>query len=643
MPIVAEAHSLGTAKSQCNNIWVGMSDIWEATASLPDVFLPTQLPSLLADPTVLSVQRRCRIGKLGALGACCCSLDQLPSGDDSLRLLSAPGLPCAEGGWLSPDLSADTGIGPIIPLCSPSWKHGTLSLSPWQLKRSPVVKFLIAFGLLVCVAASGTSPLFAKELPARPATVLLITSKALAESWKPFADWKTRLGKATTIVTVQQIAQQYPGEDIQAKIRNCVQSYLANKQTRWVILGGDSQANGRGHVPDRDTPHPQQGHNDIPTDLYYLSSGTWDADGDGIYGEWADDLEAIDYGSPDVALGRIPVRTLADVKAYTDKIIGYESRYPTQNFARQMVYTCPMRMAYPKLNTSKKTLGEVWPQGSLEQFFAHKTPWDGSDSGDYELSPENWVRLINQKRAAKLHVHGHGFLPAWMLESGPVHRRHIQQLTNQDAYLVMTTVSCFTGQYDAAEDPSITEAILRKPRGGAVLVIAPSREGVPIFHNRADFRRMVTEGKMDGTTETLTRFWKHALSKNMTAGEAFASVKKDMEPHARKSAGYHWCQCELNLLGDPTLDLRRNDPVNLSLTVPQVISTGPQKFTVTVGSTSTPATVCLWKGDELYQIAKTSQDGTAVFSVEPKTPGKLLVTAIAPSANAALQTIQVQK
>ncbi|MHC5021590.1 MAG: hypothetical protein ACYTGX_16080, partial [Planctomycetota bacterium] len=43
--------------------------------------------------------------------------------------------------------------------------------------------------------------------------VLLITSAELAEAWKPFADWKTRLGKPTVIVSLDTIAGEYEGAD----------------------------------------------------------------------------------------------------------------------------------------------------------------------------------------------------------------------------------------------------------------------------------------------------------------------------------------------------------------------------------------------------------------------------------------------
>jgi len=41
------------------------------------------------------------------------------------------------------------------------------------------------------------------------ATVLLITGDEIATCWRPFAQWKTRNGKATKIVTVRQIEMAY--------------------------------------------------------------------------------------------------------------------------------------------------------------------------------------------------------------------------------------------------------------------------------------------------------------------------------------------------------------------------------------------------------------------------------------------------
>lgn len=503
--------------------------------------------------------------------------------------------------------------------------------------RRTTLNVLAVLLLLTGVASTEEAPTSPEMQATRPATILLVTDASLADAWKPFATWKTALGKATRIVAVQDIAKTYEGGDLQAKIRACVLQHIEEHGTRFVILGGDSEPGGKGLVPDRDTPHAVMGgrlsYPDIPTDLYYISTGDWDADADGVYGEWKDDAEAIRWTHPKAVLGRIPVRSAADVKAYTDKVIGYESRYPARRFAQQMVYTCPEQHAYPKLKTSREAVLKSWDGGDVQDFFAHRTPWDDSDApGSHALSPGNLQKLFASGSTGKFHIHGHGFLPVWVLEDKQTFGMpHIKRLVHENAYPVVTTVSCFTGQFDGAKDPSITEAMLRQPKGGAIAIIAPSREGVPIFSDRRDFRLMMTEGKLDGTTQTLTRFWTHGLRDNLTVGEAFRRAKIDMEEAARKHHGYHWVQSELNLLGDPSLDMRARDPQTPKPKAPASIPSGEHVIVLSAGAPH--ATVCLWKGDEIYLTVKADAKGEVRAEIGPHTPGLLLATVSGPNLN----------
>ena len=130
-------------------------------------------------------------------------------------------------------------------------------------------------------------------------------------------------------------------------------------------------------------------------------------------------------------------------------------------------------------------------------------------------------------------------------------------LKNKEQPLIITTVSCFTGQFDAEKDPCITEAMLRQPEGGAVVIIAPAREGKPHFHEpKTDFALMTREGKLDGTTELMAGFWTATMGQKKNVGMALAHVKSEQADDAVKSATYHQGICELNLLGDPTLQVR---------------------------------------------------------------------------------------
>lgn len=448
--------------------------------------------------------------------------------------------------------------------------------------------------------------------------VLLVTAPELAEAWKPFAAWKKSLGKPTRIVTTAEIDAALKEGDLQEKIRRFVRTHIDEEGTRWIILGGDSLPNGEGLVPDRDTVHKTMwGENTkIPTDIYYISSKNWDADGDGIYGEWEEDRDAIEYPDGTIGLGRIPVRAPEDVMAYTEKVIAYESQYPEDEFATNMVYTCTVGAAYPKVRRSwDDHVSKVLKGGSVKRFFADESPWDGDVKGDYDLSPANWTKLINEKKTGKMHIHGHGLLPCWVLEHDRmVTDKHVAKLSNKNAYPVITTVSCFTGQYDAGKDPSIAESMLRQPAAGAVLIVAPSREGKPHFLDpRRDFQLMVKEGKLDGTTGTMTGFWEHGIGANLSAGEAMMTAKADRTKDARQAATFHLCLCELNLLGDPTLPLRATAPRTPKIKHPEIIKAGTHDLSI---QTDAPgATVCVMDKRGLYQVLTADDSGLAQTAV----------------------------
>lgn len=420
-----------------------------------------------------------------------------------------------------------------------------MNLSHFVFRLLPVA--LIPFSSAV---AEGESQ---QEVP-----ILLITSPALSSSWESYAEWKGEQGKGVRIVTTDTIGRDYDGPDLQEKIRKCVRHHIDDRGTKWVVLGGDSQPGGEGVVPDRDTAHRTRfgESSDIPTDIYYISPTNWDADGDGVYGEFDDDREAITYPDGAVGIGRIPVRTVADVKAYTDKVVGYESRYPEGVFRDRIVYTCTESGAYPKVRRSwDDHVSKVMPADGVSRYFADETPWDVETPGDFPLSNDNLVTMLNEHRAGKWHLHGHGLLHCWVLEGHQMFtQKQVDQLTNEDAYPVITTVSCFTGQFDGKKDPCISESMLRAPKAGAIAIVAPAREGKPHFEDPArEFPLMVSEGKMDGTTATMTYFWESGIKESLTTGEALMKAKARLAGKAKTSAAFHMCLSELNLLGDPTL------------------------------------------------------------------------------------------
>ncbi|MGI9243578.1 MAG: C25 family cysteine peptidase [Verrucomicrobiales bacterium] len=457
--------------------------------------------------------------------------------------------------------------------------------------------------------------------PGNAATVLLIAGDELAEAWRPYAEWKTQQGRATKIISVRQIARSFEAASIQEKIRLCVRRHVEQHGTKWVILGGDSEPGG-GSVPGGHTTYHTQEPQGIPTDIVYLSPTNWDADGDGRHGEWEDDRDAITYPDGSVGLGHIPVRTAEDVAAFTDKVIAYDSQYPEGDFANQMLFTCTESMATAKVRASwDKHIDKLWG-GQMQRYFPDSS----------EPTVTRVQSALSDGSASKMHIHGHGTIGAWQLSDEDFTGKHVADLSNRGVYPLITTVSCNTGEFDSQRDPSIVESMLRASSAGSVAIVAPIRTGKMHLHDMPnDFQLMIKEGKLDGTTMVMTGYWMHGLGKQRTTGEALMLAKADLIEDARKTARYHLCLCELNLLGDPTLDFRAKAPRRPMLEAPESVATGRQ--TIEVQTDAPQATVTLRQGTGLLEITGPGDDGITRFEVEITKTDPIDVTVSGPDLN----------
>ena len=144
---------------------------------------------------------------------------------------------------------------------------------------------------------------------------VVITSEGLASAFEPILNWRTRRGAVAALRTVEWIGANYPGCDIQERIRNFIIDAYSQWGTHWVLLGGDKDV-----VPVRWT-QPDQSE---PTDLYYGDlQGNWNKCPDAWFGFNKGDLEDTTF-TADVGLGRLPVWSAEQVDSFWNKLRGYE-------------------------------------------------------------------------------------------------------------------------------------------------------------------------------------------------------------------------------------------------------------------------------------------------------------------------------
>ena len=146
------------------------------------------------------------------------------------------------------------------------------------------------------------------------------------------AEHRTRKGIYTVVARVRPIERSMSGTDGPDKIRNFIRVLHRYYATRWIILFGDVVSDSSSpfvNVPTRMAvdPSPHPGHDDgwIPCDYYYAClDGNWDANGNGRYGELADEPDLL----PEVCVGRLPTNDFEDAYRIVRSIIGYESAPP---------------------------------------------------------------------------------------------------------------------------------------------------------------------------------------------------------------------------------------------------------------------------------------------------------------------------
>ncbi len=154
---------------------------------------------------------------------------------------------------------------------------------------------------------------------------LIVAPEATLPFLGNLVDYKASEGFLVEQASLEEILASSPGADDAERVRNLLLDYSGTTQEReFVLLVGSMDT-----MPMR-IAYPDPGNHGssgkVPTDFYYEElTGDWDADGDGFYGEYGDDMskETEDYLT-ELYVGRIPWDDANQVQAICDTIIQYE-------------------------------------------------------------------------------------------------------------------------------------------------------------------------------------------------------------------------------------------------------------------------------------------------------------------------------
>ncbi|MBD3337059.1 MAG: hypothetical protein GF355_16210 [Candidatus Eisenbacteria bacterium] len=441
---------------------------------------------------------------------------------------------------------------------------------------------------------------------------VIITENAQLSAYEEYAAWKTAKGVPATTVTVEWIDATYQGRDLAEKMRNFIIEAVSEWGTAYVLLGGDSHL-----VPSRIAwafdceAGFHSDENDLYADLYFSDlDGTWDANGNSIFGEVDDEVDLY----PDIMVGRAPTDDLAQAQAVVDKFLAYE-KTPAPGRAMEAFFFAEILWSDPYTDSGigKDMIAE-------QHFSAAYDPIErqyeslGNESPSSVLNYLNWgPHLANHSGHANYQVMGCG--------DGYIDRGDVADLTNAPYFFVLYSIGCWAGAFDYG---CIGEHFIVNGDGGAVAFVGNSRYGWGSPGNPGW-----------GYSETFDAdFYGAILSEDLAQfGPAVAWPKVLRVPYSQDENVYRWHEYQVNLLGDPEMTCHTAEITALLLDAPMALPTGATQFTATVsdaGGAVSGARLCL-AGPDVYQVGFSDAAGQVTFAVDIAAAQELTLTATAPN------------
>ena len=313
------------------------------------------------------------------------------------------------------------------------------------------------------------------------ADYLAIGPADLLDPLTPLLTRRQAQGLSAQAIPAQAVYDQFgDGFPTPLAIRRFLQYAAQNwdPAPKYVLLVGDATYDPKGyqfsneghHLPTMpvDTTHGGQTGSDIP--LAQLDDSAEDP--------W-----------PDLALGRIPARTAAQVQIFVDKTIAYEEGSPSAEW-RQRIFA---------IADGQEASFQEDAQAFLDHFAApYQSTLLATEAGAPDIHQEIQTRLEEGVFIAA--YYGHGSLVMWGKDK-LFTTENVAELKNIERLPIILNFTCLTGLFTHPTVESFAESLLWNPRGGAVAVLAPS--SLTLSSSQSALSDALAEGFLDASSRRL--------------------------------------------------------------------------------------------------------------------------------------------
>jgi hypothetical protein len=250
-------------------------------------------------------------------------------------------------------------------------------------------------------------------------------------------------------------------------------------------------------------------------------------------------------GIPDLAIGRLPALSAADLSAMVAKIKAYEAGFGAA-WQNDLVLVADNRDSVGDFTAANTRLADLVqpPYSVAERIELGSMPIDAA-----RTNLLGWFRA----GAGFINYIGHGGVKNLAAEH-LLQEADIAAMDNPERPPIAVTLTCLAARYEVPAVHSLGEQLMQRAGGGAVAVLGPSglSQNAPATELGEAFYQVILH---DGVGEL---------------GPAFLRARRSLAPTLFTKDTF----AVYNLLGDPALRIAGNDPANTAPQSAQVMLTG---------------------------------------------------------------------
>lgn len=336
-----------------------------------------------------------------------------------------------------------------------------------------------------------------------PFDYLIITSESQKSAYQKLADWKTRKGVRTKVVTTEQIYSfltenyyyTHDGHECGALVyKRLIEYFKNNYDIKYVLLGGDVEVIPTLHA-DMDFGPTTAGCR-TPCDLYFSclngDYATFEWNNNPSDGGWGTYLDYVDY-HPQLILTRLSTNSLSDAMIQINRIIEYERGYNSERWNNKMLmvgnelfstYDGHSDAEYKDSMMWAYYIHPKWSSGNRFAFFDTFT--HHPNGSNYNVTGEHFIDQLSQGYPF-VHIDSHGDTLNFRLENDTLWTYEISDFHNP-FYSIITTSACTTNAFDF---DCMSEHLMRQPHGGIIGYWGASRitKGIDDERNYSEIDR----------------------------------------------------------------------------------------------------------------------------------------------------------